>query len=399
MVIPKPALANGNFRAIYDNAPCCFVICSAQGLVMHSNDLFLQTAQYSAEEVWQKRFFPELFSAGFKLFFENHLFPLLHMQGGFREIAADLIRKDSAAVPVLINGTWVHEEGGSFLYFSIFDASQRRMYEEELLLAKRKAEALNSALEERNQALLQQQEIILQQKQLLEQLINAKNRFFGIVAHDLRSPIGQLSAFTQLIEIYIRQQRYELLPEMCREIDRSLNNTLKLMDNMVAWSRSLKESLDPERQLFDLQEVVNDVYDLYNTIASDKNITLTRRVIRCQLYADKSQVAFILRNLVDNAIKFTPIGGVVSVNVGMKDFAVLLSVTDTGGGIPEEIRRDIFSTERKYKSAGTNGERGTGLGLILTHLFVEKNDGKISLTSSRSGTTFEVAFPVVDDLA
>jgi len=349
----------------------------------------------SSEEVWGKKRLPQSFSTGFRIFFENQVYPLLHLQGSFREISGDLVRPDGSKVPVLINGLLVkHDDGTSFFHFSLFDISQRRMYEAELLAATRRAEQLSATLEEKNKELSKQQELILEQKRSLEQLVSAKNRFFGIIAHDLRSPLSQLSAFVQLIEIYMRKERFSDIQDLCDEMNRSLSNTLKLTDNLLTWSQLLTENLKPVMTRFDVGEIVDEIAALYQGIARGKGVKLTKYVKHIHVYADAAQVAFIVRNLLDNAIKFAPGGGNVIIDLEQRDDRVWLSVTDTGGGIPESIRDSIFSTERKYKFNGTNGERGTGLGLILTHGFVEKNNGEINVDSSSKGTRFTVTFPL-----
>jgi signal transduction histidine kinase len=234
-------------------------------------------------------------------------------------------------------------------------------------------------------------------KKELEELNEVKNKFFGIVAHDLKSPLNTLKSYTHLITRHIDHLSKEELIAMGSKLEASVDNTLKLSDNLIAWARVQMKEYERKPSEINLSEIAQSVCALYQKTADQKNISLCCETDEnLKVFADENQVMFVVRNLVNNAIKFTNSEGSVIVKATASNrHNVDISVTDTGTGIPEEVKQKLFSVGNKISVNGTAGEKGTGLGLTLCYEFVQLNGGTMEIESQEGvGSTFYVRLPV-----
>ncbi len=230
----------------------------------------------------------------------------------------------------------------------------------------------------------------------LEQTINAKDKFFSIIAHDLRGPFsGFIGLSAMLMEDY-----EELGKEDVIDISSSLNNSAKqlyeLLENLLEWSRSQMGKIEYHAINLDLYELVVKINSLLEAKAKEKSIQLINEVkANTYVFADSNMINTILRNIVSNALKFTEEGGQITINSVLKDNMQYVSVTDTGVGMSEDAMEKIFQIDSKYTTPGTNAEKGTGLGLILCRELIERLGGTISVSSTLGkGTTFTFTLPV-----
>jgi signal transduction histidine kinase len=224
-----------------------------------------------------------------------------------------------------------------------------------------------------------------------------KDKFFSIVAHDLRGPFLPLLGNAQLLE----EMAFGLSPrdvqEMSASIRRSAKLVFELLENLLQWSRMQmgRMTYDPEQIV--LHELIAKIVELLMSNATSKNITLQSLVeADISVYADENMLNTVIRNLVNNAIKFTPDGGEVMVEVRPCEDAdfVEISVSDTGVGISEENIDKLFRIDVHHSTAGTAKESGTGLGLIMCKEMVEMNRGKIWIESELGeGTTVKFTVP------
>lgn len=244
--------------------------------------------------------------------------------------------------------------------------------------------------------LKRQQQCIQKQNAQLAQLNHDKNRFFSIIAHDLRGSLNSLRDLTQLaaenFEIYSIPRLKELIKMQFQTTD----NLSKLLENLLIWARVQQGMIEYEPQQLDLENVIAWNIQLAMLKATQKQILLTSTVEKKTylVYADFNMIDSIIRNLLSNALKFTPSGGAVTVTATADERCVIIAVTDTGIGISVQDLPKLFRIDVKYKQAGTEHEPGTGLGLILCKEFVEKHGGKIWVESEEGkGSTFYVSFP------
>jgi signal transduction histidine kinase len=250
-------------------------------------------------------------------------------------------------------------------------------------------------LAEQNLKILRQKEELERQKAELLELNATKDKFFSIIAHDLRSPITTLITLSEVL----RTDMDLLEPDQQTEILQSLHllsrNYLKLLDNLLQWAKVQTGRMTAEPAEFDISEVIQDVVNFYRPYALDKKIRLAEVNTGHQnVFADKNILRLILRNLISNAIKFTQPDGVVSVALAEKGNLLEITVKDNGLGMTREVLQTLFRIDRTSSSPGTAGEKGTGLGLILCREFVEMNHGTISAESEYGfGSTFRFTVP------
>lgn len=249
-------------------------------------------------------------------------------------------------------------------------------------------------LKHTNRELKSQNDIINKQKSELQELNATKNKFFSIVAHDLRSPLASLKSFSTVLVEHIDFISKEEIQSMGGKLDISLDNTLKMADNLIIWAQSQMNIIEDKKEFINLKEVVNEICDIFKVIASNKEVRLIASVIGDPHFiGDKDQVEFVIRNLINNAIKFTPRKGIVNVSVTQTSNQIKISVSDTGVGMSSEFSKNLFSIEKPKGIPGTEGEKGSGLGLVLSSEFVKRNDGEIHVVSQEAiGTTITVSF-------
>lgn len=244
--------------------------------------------------------------------------------------------------------------------------------------------------------LQQQQQQIQKQNALLIQLNHDKDRFFSIIAHDLRGSINSLRDLTRLTAENLELYSVPKVKDILRMQFQSTDNLSKLLENLLMWSRVQQGMIEYEPRKIDLEHVVAWNVQLARLRAQQKQITLSSSVEKnvYWVYADFNMVDTVIRNLLSNALKFTLSGGRITIAASEDEQAVILSVADSGVGISAQDLPKLFRIDIKYKHRGTDREPGTGLGLILCKEFVEKNGGKIWVESEEGkGSTFSVSFP------
>lgn len=229
----------------------------------------------------------------------------------------------------------------------------------------------------------------------LRQANETKDKFFSIISHDLRSPFNSIAGFSELIVHSLEEKNYEEASEFAGIIRQSTYRAMDLLSNLTEWSRSQTGKLIFKPEWVKLWNLVRGILELYGLTSEKKEIRMVNQVdAECTLWADRGMISTILRNLVSNAIKFTPRGGMITVKSERVDGEYIINVIDTGVGISGEMQDKLFLTGKNYSTAGTENEHGTGLGLILCREFVEKHGGKIGVESSPDkGSRFYFTIP------
>jgi signal transduction histidine kinase len=231
----------------------------------------------------------------------------------------------------------------------------------------------------------------------LRQTVQTKDRLFSIIAHDLKSPFTALMGLTELISNRSIQMSMDELLEYSNLIHQSSKNLLVLIENLLMWSRSQTGRITFNPQHIKLGELVKSEVNILEVQAHNKGITITNNIFdKLNAFADIDMISVVFRNLVSNAIKFTPIGGSITLSSENLNNMIFISISDTGVGIPPEVLDKLFNTGESLSTKGTNNEAGTGLGLIICRDFVKKNGGTITVDSIiEKGTTFTFSLPEV----
>jgi len=234
------------------------------------------------------------------------------------------------------------------------------------------------------------------QRDELELLNQQKNKFFSIIAHDLKGPFTTLLGYSSLMSEMIDRLDRKKIVESATAVHTAAERVFKLLENLLEWSRLQMEGTDFKPAPLDLKEIIDANVKLFAPLAVDKKIVLgSNRTQALEVYADANMVDTIVRNLVNNAIKFTIEGGTVTLSARRKGKLAEVEVTDTGVGIPADKMSRLFRLDEKTSTTGTGGETGTGLGLQLCKELVEKQDGRIQVASTEGeGSVFRFTLPL-----
>lgn len=235
-------------------------------------------------------------------------------------------------------------------------------------------------------------EAILEQTHHLEEVNQVKDKLFSIVSHDLKDSISSIKAFLDLLkEDSISKEEFrELIPELSE----NANNASSLLFNLLNWSKSQMQNLEPHPELFNIQEVFHTKMALVEQKVEDKRIVLIDESQRDFVYADRSMVEIVIQNLITNAVKFSRTGDVITVSNQDVNGKALICVEDTGVGISRENIDKLFNANKNFTTVGTKNEKGTGLGLTIAKDLVELNEGRIWVESTVNvGSKFFIELP------
>ncbi|SMD32582.1 Signal transduction histidine kinase [Reichenbachiella faecimaris] len=275
------------------------------------------------------------------------------------------------------------EDGLLILSFDI--TAQKRADE----IIRKSNEQLEKLVEVRTKEILDQKILIEAQTEYLRDLNKAKDKFFNIIAHDLRSPLTSLKGLASIMIEGIDHLAAEDVKTLSLGLQTTVDNTINLTDNLIEWARIQIQEFETRKEKVDLDQIINTVWHLYKDQAEKKNITLKYSAGQNNLViGDKNQITFIIRNLVNNAIKFTPKGGEVQMEISkIKNEKIAIHVVDNGVGLTKEAISDLLTQMEKESTIGTAGEKGTGMGLKLCFEFAKLNGGQIHIESTPNKKT------------
>jgi signal transduction histidine kinase len=240
---------------------------------------------------------------------------------------------------------------------------------------------------------------LVEKTALLEESNSTKDKFFSIIAHDLRSPFNGILGLLDLLLENKNDKRPEQTDVYLRCIKSSAQTTLDLLENLLDWAKSQTGQMKFRPERVTIHGVILNVIELLSSAARIKNISLVNHTSVPEgqdVYADPRLLTTILRNLISNAIKFTPLNGQVNIHTKVHTQHLEISISDNGVGIDAQTLPLLFQLDAKIKTLGTEKESGTGLGLILCKEFVEKHGGRIWVVSQEGkGSTFIFSIPLL----
>ncbi|MCX6154583.1 MAG: PAS domain-containing sensor histidine kinase [Candidatus Kapabacteria bacterium] len=301
---------------------------------------------------------------------------------------------DFVAMPLIDN----EKINGSVVSF--FDISERIEAEIEQFEL---IENLNDSKEMIEQSLFEKNSLIYElsiTKEKLEKINSEKDKFFSIIAHDLKGPFNGFLGLSKIIAEEYQDLTLKEVQELGKNMHESANNLFKLLENLLEWARMQKGSVAFNPELCMLTFIVKQNLGIVGEFAKQKEIKFIDNIYEgAQVTADIPMLNTVLRNLISNAIKFTPRGG--NIEIGIKDFIDqnqktndCIYVKDSGIGIDAETIGKLFLLDQKVSRPGTENEPSTGLGLILCKDFIEKHGGNIWVESEEgNGTTFYFTLP------
>ena len=239
------------------------------------------------------------------------------------------------------------------------------------------------------------EQTLKESEKMLRELNAQKDKFFSIIAHDLKSPFNSILGFSQLLVEQIQSKDYAGIEEYAKIMLHSSEHAFSLLSNLLEWSRAQSGKIEFNPEFFELIEFIDNIIPIFDGVAKQKSINIIKMLPHnTPIYADKHMISTVLRNFINNAIKFTNQGGKIEVDVRCIHNEVVISVKDNGIGIAKNRIEKLFRIDESESTPGTANEKGTGLGLILCKEFIEKHNGKIWVESDVGiGSAFSISIP------
>jgi len=255
----------------------------------------------------------------------------------------------------------------------------------------------NQGLEKLNNRIVKQNKELEKLNNELENANREKDKIFSIITHELRNPLYWFQNLTEMLSLRYTKMPPEKVQKTLGALDESAKNAFHLMDNLLHWSRSRLNRITPVITDHSLEKLIHESSRMYETILKQKNIQLIIDLpIDSFIKADADLFMCVVRNLVSNAIKYTPEHGIIEITSTLKKQNYNISVTDSGIGIDQKLKKSIFHSDKESSSAGLMNEKGSGFGLKLCKEFVEMNKGKIWVEDNTgNGTCFCFTVPYV----
>ncbi len=231
----------------------------------------------------------------------------------------------------------------------------------------------------------------------LRELNATKDKFFSIIAHDLKNPFNAIIGFSNILTEQVQEKNFEGIEEYAGIIRDSSQQAMDLLMNLMEWSRSQTGRIKFSPETFNIVALITEVTQLLTGSARQKSISISmENPSAISVFADKAMINTILRNLVSNAIKFTKPGGKIVVSANQKPDELIINVIDDGVGMKKDTIEKLFRIDENNSTPGTQNEAGTGLGLILCKEFIEKHAGKIEVESELGkGSKFSFTIPLI----
>ena len=229
----------------------------------------------------------------------------------------------------------------------------------------------------------------------LNELNATKDKFFSIIAHDLKSPFNAILGFSNLLTSQLKEKDYQGVEEYAEIIQFSTQKALDLLINLMDWSRAQSGQLNFNPRVLNVAELIDEVIEISKIAATQKLLTITAEIDQTKFFLlDKDMISSVMRNLLSNAIKFTNPGGKIHLTARQTGTELLISIRDSGVGMRENELKKLFRIDENYSVPGTNNERGTGLGLIICKEFIDKHQGRIWAESTPGqGSQFFFSIP------
>ena len=385
----EPDHIEEDLEDLYENAPCGYLSLRPDGRIVKANQTFCRWTGYAPDELIGKRLLDVLNIAG-RIFYETHFAPLLRMQGFFNEVALDLVKKDGEPFPVLVNATERTNTEGKpqFIRLTIFNATDRRRYERELLKARDELKAFAGTLERRvaeATAELLRRDTALSSQREESQL---REQFIAVLGHDLRNPLASIIAGTRLIQKSKLDEKAELIIIM---MQKSVMRMASLIDNVLDFARGRlgggitlvlsSQPLEPT-----LQQVVDELQSVHPESIIKTDFALTKPVL-----ADPVRIGQLFSNLLGNALTYGVAGEPVIVTAKTED-QFELAVCNAGNPIPPATMERLFFPFSRGEVRPS--KQGLGLGLYIASEIAKAHGGTIDVTSTPELTCFTLRMPV-----
>jgi PAS domain S-box-containing protein len=378
-VIPPGQAVEASAEELYEHAPCGYLSTLPDGLIVRVNQTFIDWIGLPRDVLVRQRRFQTLLTVGARMYYETHYAPLLQMQGFVNEIALEIRRPDGGTRPVVASARQVRSSDGTVTAnrIALFDSTDRRRYERELLLARRAAERAAAELADADRR---------------------KNEFIAMLAHELRNPLAPIR---NAVEIFHRSAHAsDSVVRTAVMMRRQVAQMVRLVEDLLDVSRIGQEKLALRRVPVDLASVMHHAIETSEPLLHEAGVVFAADLPSAAIYADAdaARLAQAVGNILNNAAKFTPRGGSVTLTLERNGSDALIRIRDTGIGIDADTLSRVFEL---FVQADASPERrdGLGIGLTLAKSLVERHDGQITVQSEGlgRGTEFVIRLPVLTE--
>ncbi|WKB53626.1 hybrid sensor histidine kinase/response regulator [Eleftheria terrae] len=376
-------------EVLFEQAACGLLLSAADGRILRANATCCRWLGYHASELSGGMRVQDLLTMGGRVFHQTHWAPLLQMQGSVAEVKLDLLHRDGHTVPMLLNAVRREHAGTVCHELALMVVNDRHRYERELLQARKNAESALAAHREAEKALQESRDV-------LAQADRRKDEFLATLAHELRNPLAPMR---NVLEILRRKQLADAQLLWCRDVlERQLRHMTHLVDDLLEVSRITQGKLALRRQPVELATAVQGAVEAARPMieAASHQLQLEMPDETLVLDADPTRLTQVILNLLTNAAKYTPAGGHISLRVWREGGEVVLSVRDSGIGIPRQHLASVFEMFSQLAPALERSQGGLGIGLALVRGLVQLHGGTIHAESEGPGrgSEFLVRLPL-----
>lgn len=351
----------------WDLAPCGLLSVGDDGVIVAANLTLVTMTEHLGEQLAGQSI-DTLLTIPSRIFYQTHVFPMVKLHGRADELYMTFRSRSGTPIPALVNVIRRELDGGAEMDFAILRIREREKYELELIRARKAVEAASAA----------------------------KSRFLSMMSHDLRTPLGAISGYAELISLGVRGPVTDEQAADLSRIKRAARTLLGMLDDLLTVAREQDaqlplrlEPLSPEAELSEAEATVLPRY-------VEAGVRLVREACPLELVvrADRDRLQRILLNLLTNAAKFTPNGGHVSVGCSVVADRVAIHVADTGRGIPAEMLERVFQPFVQVETGDAGNEHGMGLGLAIGRELARAMGGDLSVESAVGrGSIFTLTLP------
>ncbi|MFH0736178.1 MAG: tetratricopeptide repeat-containing sensor histidine kinase [bacterium] len=295
------------------------------------------------------------------------------------------IKKQNYAKNMILFASFVFASFTAFLFYS---NRLKKRTNKQILLNKKEVDKLNEELSEKNDQLSNSENN-------LQELNSTKDKFFSIIAHDLRNPFMSILGFLDLLTNSYNEYDEDDKKQMLTNTTSLALNTYKLLENLLQWSRLQTDGISFYPRKLDLTELIKEAIESLRPTSNLKNINLIfQNSNKIEFICDEEMLNSVFRNIISNSIKFTPSNGNITIDLVKTNLFIVITITDTGIGMDENALSNLFKVGQTKSRKGTQGEKGTGIGLLLAGEFINKHQGSINVKSEvGKGTSFIISLP------
>ncbi|MEO0064946.1 MAG: hypothetical protein RI983_272 [Bacteroidota bacterium] len=263
-------------------------------------------------------------------------------------------------------------------------------------LAIRKIRRSIKIIQDKSESLQAKNQQLLENEETLKMISAQKDKFLSIISHDMRAPLSSIISFLDYYKDNFKNFSEAEIEFVSSNLNTHLKKVVEMLDGLLMWSRSQTGEIQMNLQPIDLAQIITDTISILNQSALNKKIRIRPYIHSQLIWADKNMTAFIIRNIISNAIKFTNEGGIIDINTKRNKYNAFVIIKDSGVGMSPEALSRLFQDNVSYSTFGTANEKGIGLGLVLCKDFMNKMNGNIEIESLQGeGTTVNLLFPLV----